>query len=149
MRFATTIAKSEIIRAKKSTIYAVVANVNNYKFFVPFCSNSIMEKIENGTSKGTLEVKLGPLSQKWESLVILSDNEILAKNSTTFPLEFLNTRWSFRERKNGLTEVKVTIDYELSNSLNQFIPDDLIPNFSHQFVAAFKSEAEKIERKNR
>mgnify|MGYP000543585288 CR=1 FL=1 len=92
IRLATTIAKSEIIRAKKSTIYDVVANVNNYKFFVPHCSNSMMENIdENGTSKGTLEVKLGPISQKWESVVILSDNEILAKNSATFPLEFLNT----------------------------------------------------------
>jgi ribosome-associated toxin RatA of RatAB toxin-antitoxin module len=40
---------------------------------------------------GRLVVKLGPITHNWISNVTLNENEIIAKNTTEYPLKFMNT----------------------------------------------------------
>lgn len=88
VRPVTIIRKHEIVRAKKNTIYEVVANVDKYKTFVPYCADSTMD---DGRTRGTLVVNLGPVSHTWTSSLTCTENEIVAKNATSYPVKFLNT----------------------------------------------------------
>ncbi|CAG5095596.1 Oidioi.mRNA.OKI2018_I69.XSR.g14255.t1.cds [Oikopleura dioica] len=76
-----------------ATIYGVVADVGNYSNFVPFCENSILS---SDKSSGQIDIKFGPIRHSWKSKLTYSESEILAQNSTSFPLKFLDTRLSFQ-----------------------------------------------------
>ena len=86
VRRFTTIRKSELVRADLDTMYSVVAKVDRYEHFVPMCSKSYLLS----PSKGKLTVAKGPIAQTWTSELTFLDNEILAKNTTNYPLKFLN-----------------------------------------------------------
>ena len=83
-----SIRRSEIVRARKSTIYGVVADIDNYKSFVPFCSRS---ELDDTKTLGKLGVQLGPASYTWNSQLTFKDDEIIAKNDSSFPLKSMNT----------------------------------------------------------
>ena len=83
-----SIRRSEIVRAKKATVYGVVADVDNYKSFVPFCSSSNLDQLK---SQGRLGVKLGPASYTWDSQLTFKDDEIIAINDSAFPLKSMKT----------------------------------------------------------
>jgi len=135
-----------VIRAELATVYGVVADVANYSNFVPFCENSTLS---SDKSSGQIDIKFGPIRNSWQSKLTFSEGEILAQNATSFPLKYLDTRWKFTPRKNGITVVDLEIEYEFAKTLH--LVEDVIDleSFSSQFVHAFKREAETVAKRAR
>ena len=52
-------------------MYRVVADVDEYKHFVPWCRNSVITERGQGYAKANLEVGFPPLIERYTSMITL------------------------------------------------------------------------------
>ncbi|XP_046821286.1 coenzyme Q-binding protein COQ10 homolog B, mitochondrial isoform X2 [Vespa crabro] len=137
----------KLIGFSMEQIYTVVADVENYKKFVPFCKKSeIIYKKENFL-KANLVIGFPPLTESYTSEVSMVPSRLVKADCTDGILfDHLKTLWIFSPglKNNANTCV---IDFSLSFEFKSIIHSHLSNLFFNEIVRqmenAFVQEAEK------
>lgn len=131
---------SKIIGFDSRLMFRIVADTELYKEFIPFCTFSDKRVLGPTRFKSTLTLQ-APLAFSYESTCLLLRNKIIAESRDQAIFSSLTTTWIFRHLHPGLSEIDVTIDYTLTNSLYAPIATVLVPSLTHTYVSAFRKRA--------
>ncbi|XP_057651981.1 coenzyme Q-binding protein COQ10 homolog B, mitochondrial-like [Diorhabda carinulata] len=86
----------------KEQMYEVVADIENYSSFLPFCTQSNIVDQNQSELKVKLEIGFPPIKEKYTSLVTMNKpNLILAKSCDGELFEYLETVWKFTSVPQG------------------------------------------------
>lgn len=126
-------------------VYSVVADVNNYKNFVPWCKNSIVLKSSDDKLEAELEVGFGMISEKYISKVELArPNSVVALSTQTNLLEFLRTEWKFVPAANSRgCWVNFQIEYKFRSAMYNQVSDMFFKDIVNNMVQAFENQCKK------
>ncbi len=138
-----------LIECKKSDLISLVLDIEKYPQFVPFCYDAkIFENKDKGDHKkiiADLTIGKGPFKDTYKSDVVFNKKEdtIIVKNIEG-PLNHLSNNWTFKDKKNGITEITFDIDFEIRN---KFLNSLMIVSFQlglEKIADAFQKRAEEL-----
>ncbi|XP_013877443.1 coenzyme Q-binding protein COQ10 homolog, mitochondrial [Austrofundulus limnaeus] len=133
-------------------IYSVVANVDQYQHFVPWCKKSRMTKGPNGDTRAELEIGFPPITERYTSeLTFVPNHQIRAVCTDGSLFSHLETLWRFAPGAKdppGSCKVYFFVSFEFKSVLHSQLASVFFDEVVKQMVGAFESHAATLYRNN-
>ncbi len=123
---------------------SLVADVESYPDFVPFCSDMQIETGENkNTTYAKMSVQFGPITQAYTSKVIVDEQaNTISSDAIDGPFSHLKSTWKFEpEGEDSL--IKLDIDFGFSSRLLGKIAEPIFEQKQEEILDAFMQEAKR------
>lgn len=128
-----------------SQMYALVADVERYSEFLPWCSAArIRQRVQQGESEildADLVISFKVFREKFGSRVTLWEN--MHKIDTEYldgPFKYMQSNWSFSDTDEGC-DVEFFVDFEFKNAILQRIIGVVFNEAMQRIVRAFETRA--------
>lgn len=128
-----------------SQMYALVADVERYSEFLPWCSAArIRQRVQKGESEildADLVISFKVFREKFGSRVTLWEN--MHKIDTEYldgPFKYMQSNWSFSDTDEGC-DVEFFVDFEFKNAILQRIIGVVFNEAMQRIVRAFETRA--------
>lgn len=120
-------------------LYRVVANVDEYSEFVPWCNSSrVIQKIDEKHLVADLSVGFRVLSERYTSVITLKPYRSVSADVPYSNLfEYLITDWSF-EPAGDITRLAFYVEFAFRNPMYQRITNLFFEEVVKQMVGAFE-----------
>jgi len=132
--------------------FAIAADVDSYKDFVPLCTRSTVRGVVQQRS-GTrtfdadlqIAVKRLGLSESFTSHVEADEpNKTVLATAEDGPLKSLRALWSMKSIDGARCEVAITIDYELKSKLLQIAAASMMNHAVARVLDAFEMRGRQL-----
>ena len=141
--------ESKVVPFTKEQMFDLVADIDNYKEFLPWCNNSKVIKRENIDD---VEVLIADLEIGYDQFVYTYRSEVKLSNDKSSikvinldgPFKYLKNNWKFKEMSNNNCEVQFDIDFELNVSLLDLLMRKFFDLAFQKMVEAFINRAEEV-----
>jgi ribosome-associated toxin RatA of RatAB toxin-antitoxin module len=126
-------------------IYSIIANINNYPDFLPFCdSSTILSTTEDVI---TAKIDFNFYSHK---VSITTENKNIKNESIEMrlmdgPFNSFNALWLFSKNSSHSTNIKYSMEYQASNPITAILIKKNMNLFIDLFIEAFKKQIKKKE----
>ena len=141
--------ESRIVSFSKEKMFKLVADINNYSDFLPWCNNS---KIINREIKNGHEILIADLEIGYDQFIYTYRSEVILLNDMSSinvknldgPFKYLRNEWKFNEINENKCEINFEIDFELNISLFDYLMKKFFDMAFQKMVEAFINRAEEI-----
>ncbi len=126
-------------------VYDLVADIERYPEFLPWCVACRIRKRETPTSLvADLAVGFKMVREQFTSRVTLDPKKAIAVEYLTGPFEHLRNTWGFRPAPGGGCDVDFFLTFEFRSKLLQAVIGALFEEAVHRMVGAFEVRAAKL-----
>ena len=143
-----THSETKILKYKPEQMFDLVADVNSYPKFLPWCSASrIHSRImigKNEILEADLVISFKVFREKFASKVTLirSENQILTEYING-PFKRMHSTWHFKSLEFG-SEVSFYVDFEMKSAVLQKIVGVVFNEAMQRVLSAFENQAEAL-----
>ncbi len=124
-------------------IYELVADVESYPAFLPWCTGCRIYSREGNVLHANLRVGFKMVSESFRSRVTLDPVERIDIAYLDGPFRYLDSRWQFSPRDDGCV-IDFFIDFEFRSLLLRKIMGPLFNEVVRRSVAAFIARADTL-----
>ena len=124
-------------------LFDVVADVNDYPRFVPWCTGA---RIRSATEKeiiAELTIGFGPFNESFTSRVTLDRPREVLVHATDGPLEHLTNRWTFTPVRTS-THVDLHIDFAFKSHLLDHVASSMFHEAATRMMSAFEARVHLV-----
>ena len=142
-------SESRIVSFSKEKMFKLVADIDKYSDFLPWCNNS---KIINRESKNGHEILIADLEIGYDQFIytyrsevkLLDDMSSINVKNLDGPFKYLQNEWKFNEINENKCEINFEIDFELNVYLFDYLMKKFFDMAFQRMVEAFINRAEEI-----
>ncbi len=138
-----THAERQVLPYTPEQMFDLVADVERYPEFLPWCIGSRIRKREGSVVHADLIIGFKMLRERYTSRVTLNRPRRIDVQYVQGPLKYLNNHWVFEPHADG-TEVDFYVDFEFRSRLLEKLIGTLFNEAFRRMVAAFESRAQDI-----
>lgn len=139
-----THAEKKILPYTPQQMYALVADVEKYPEFLPWCLASRIRKREGAVMFADLIIGFKMVRERFTSRVELNEAERrINVQYTDGPFQYLNNHWIFLEHEGGCC-VDFYVDFEFRSKMLQKIMGLLFNEAVRRMVHAFETRADNL-----
>ncbi|WP_299443806.1 type II toxin-antitoxin system RatA family toxin [uncultured Rhodospira sp.] len=138
-----THAEKRFVPYTPQEMYDLVADVERYPQFLPWCLASRIKKREGNVFHADLVVGFKMIRERFTSRVTLTSGERIDVAYTEGPFHYLNNHWIFEPAEKGCT-IDFYVDFEFRSAFLQRIMGSLFNEAVRRMVAAFDKRAEQL-----
>lgn len=149
-----TLTATRNLPYSREALFGLIADVDSYSAFVPYCSQSRVTRWSNADSNGRrwptvadLHVGWGGFNEKFTSrLRCIPGNSVEAvsgdsSNSASSVFKTLTTRWSLHSHNDASTRVDLSIRYQFVNPLYAAVSAAVSDQIANMMIEAFEKQA--------
>ncbi|KAM6114838.1 coenzyme Q-binding protein COQ10 homolog B, mitochondrial-like [Phoenicopterus ruber ruber] len=128
-------------------MYELVANVGEYRLFVPWCSRSAVLSRRGQVLQAELEVGFPPLLERYVSEVFLGSRRIRAVSRDCRLFRHLETLWRFGPGLPGRTDtclLDFSVSFEFRLALHSRLASLFLDEVAKRMVSAFEGRAQAL-----
>lgn len=144
-----THAEKRAMPYRPEQLYALVAQVDRYPEFLPWCIAARLRGQEANVAVWDLVIGFRMIRERFTSRVTLSPGDGTASPRIDVayadgPFRYLNNHWIFERQPDGSTVIDFFVDFEFRSKLLQSIMGVLFNEAVKRMVAAFEERARKL-----
>jgi len=139
-----THAEQRILPYTPEQLFALVADVERYPEFLPWCVASRIRRREGEVFFADLVIGFKMVRERFTSKVTLSRPDRVDVTYTEGPFHHLNNHWVFRALPDGGTEIDFFVDFEFRSKLLQTLIGALFNEAVKLMVSAFEKRARQL-----
>jgi len=129
-------------------LFDLVADIESYPKFIPWCSNARVYDYEGDTALADLIIEFKGISGKYTSRVLLDEKaKEISVELAQGPFHHLYQGWKFIPTANG-TRVEFDIDFKIRNFLLEKVVDMMFETACDKMMEAFKKRADQLYKMN-
>ena len=125
-------------------LYELVANVEQYPQFLPWCKACRITKREGDTFHADLVIAFKIFRERFTSKVKLIPETGVDVEYINGPFRYLNNHWRFEPAEDGGCIVDFFVDFEFKSRILQNLIGLLFEEAVRRMVAAFEKRAEQL-----
>ena len=129
-------------------LFTLVAEVDKYSEFLPWCLSSVIKKREGNTFYADLVIGYKVVREKFGSKVVLMPNERIDVEYLSGPMKYLTNQWKFIREQDGSCTIDFYVDFEFKNRFLQSLMGAFFNELVRRMVSAFEERAGQLYGKN-
>lgn len=142
-----THAERRILRHRPEQIFQLVADVQRYPEFLPWCVGARVLARDEAKLVADLTIGFKMFRETFRSDVTLERPELVQVRYLDGPFRYLNNTWKLREVPQG-TEVDFFVDFEFRSRLLQAVIGTVFNEATRLMVRAFERRAMQLYGRN-
>ena len=142
--------EKKIVNFTAKQMYELVADIDNYREFLPWCNDSKIIEVTNidnekKTLIADLEIGYKDLVYTYRSNVLLNNQELTIKVDFVHgPFKNLDNSWVFKKIDDQSCEIEFFIDFELSVGVLNLLISKFFDKAFKKMVNSFENRANQI-----
>ncbi|KAG7459698.1 hypothetical protein MATL_G00213420 [Megalops atlanticus] len=145
----TEYSESRTLRYSPEQMYNLVASVDQYQQFVPWCKRSRMMKGHNGDTRAELEIGFPPIVECYTSeITVVPGHQVRAVCTDGSLFNHLETVWRFSPAAPDSCNVDFYVSFEFKSLLHSHLATVFFDEVIKHMVSAFEKQAAKLYRPN-
>ena len=125
-------------------LFKLVAEVDRYPEFLPWCSAARINRREGNTFWADLRVRFKMFKERFTSKVTLHPNEQIDVAYIEGPFRYLNNHWKFIPQPDGSCVIDFYVDFEFRSKILQKMIGLLFNEAVSRMVNAFEVRARQL-----
>jgi ribosome-associated toxin RatA of RatAB toxin-antitoxin module len=135
------VEKSVLIGHSAAKMYALVADVEAYPQFLPWCSGAEVQLLDAHKAVATLHVNYHGLRQNFTTENRMERGALIEMKLVNGPFRHLDGFWRFLPLAEHACKVEFRLNYELSGKLMEKIAGPVFNHIANTFVEVFVKRA--------
>ena len=137
----TVYKERQILPFTQQQMFDLVAGVDRYPDFLPWCLAARILRRENNILYADLVIGWKVIREKFSSKVVLSSPDAIQFDYTNGPLKYLHGFWQFTPTETGGTVVEFKVDFEFKSRTLALVMGGVFSELVHRMVGAFEARA--------
>jgi ribosome-associated toxin RatA of RatAB toxin-antitoxin module len=138
------ISKEKIVPYSAVNMYSLVADIEKYPDFVPYCTNSEILSSSGSNVEAVIEVSYLGISQHLTTKNITTPTSQITMNLIKGPLDMLQGCWSFIDINSTSSKVSLKIDLGTGNKTLSVLTAGLLGKVTTQIMNSFILRAKQL-----
>lgn len=135
----------ETTKHNAQQIFDLVADVEKYPEFLPWCAGArITKQISDTEFMAELIISFKGISESYTSRVTLSPNKAVRSELVKGPFKHLVNDWHFQEYNNEETEISLDLEFEFKSKLLNAMIGGVFAKSSEKMISAFRRRADEL-----
>ncbi len=140
----TKVRKSALVPYRAEAMYALVADVERYPSFLPWCRGATTRDSGENLVDARLEVARGPLHQHFTTRNTMRYPEAIELRLLEGPFRRLEGCWRFVPIGDQGCRVSLDLEFEFSNALLRRLLNPLFSEMANSLLNAFCHRAREV-----
>jgi ribosome-associated toxin RatA of RatAB toxin-antitoxin module len=133
--------RSALVEHSAQAMYALVADIESYPQFLPWCGGAEYSAREPGRTVATLHINFHGLKNQFTTENIHEPGSRIDMKLVSGPFRSLEGSWSFTDLGNEACKVAFSLRYEFANLLIETAVGPVFRNITESFIDAFVRRA--------
>lgn len=140
----TCINKSALIPYSTEKMYDLVADVDNYQYFLPWCGGSKVLSQTDDEIKGQVKIAHLGMNKTFTTLNRMQKNKMIEMRLIEGPFKHLEGFWSFDALDEHGCKISLALEFEFSNKIMSMAFGPVFSQIANSMVDAFCQRAMDI-----
>lgn len=140
----THVVKHALVPYSAEEMFKLVADIDRYQEFLPWCRNSSMQQRSENEVVGHVEVAKGPIQKTFSTANRLQPHQRIDLTLVDGPFKRLDGFWQFDALQESACKVTLDLTFEFTNRLlaGAFAP--VFKEVAESMLAAFVKRAHEV-----
>lgn len=139
----TQLQVSKVFPYTQGKLYDVVADVQAYPDFLPWCQKAVILEEKPGEILADLTIGYAFFKETFRSRVILTPHETIDVDYQQGPLKSLSNKWRFKILDAGTTEVEFFVAFTFKSKMMQKAMDVFFSEGADKLMQAFEKRLQE------
>ena len=144
-----THSEQRLLGYRPEQMYDLVADIERYPEFLPWCIGARILKRENNILYADLIIGWKVLRERFSSKVVLNPPHSVQFDYTNGPLKYLHGDWRFSPTPQGGTLVEFQVDFEFKSRALSLVMGGVFSELVHRMVGAYEARANQLYGKSK
>jgi len=140
----TQIDKSALVSYSPSQMFALVADVERYPEFLPWCADSQILKQDHNTTEASLTLAVAGIRHSFSTRNQYDPPHHIVIQLLKGPFSQLQGQWTFTALGEDACKIALSMHFEFSNPLLRHTLGPLFAEINRRLIAAFIQRAEVV-----
>ena len=139
-----SVNRSALVPYPASEMFALVADVESYPDFLPWCSDVEVHYREGDVVEATLELHKGKISRRFRTRNTMTPDERMDLALVGGPFQHLAGSWIFEQLGEHGSKVSLAMDFEFDSRTLDILIGAFFEEICNQLVDAFTTRATEV-----
>jgi len=140
----TSVQRSALVPYPPAVMYALVADIERYPQFLPWCSAARIDSADIGTVQATIEINFRGLRQRFTTRNTNTPVERITLELVEGPFRHLKGVWTFTPLGPDSCKIQCSMEYEFRSALLDRLVGPVFGQIANTMVDAFVRRAAAV-----